>query len=573
MGHVLTVFYVEYNQPFFNKWQQLKVKIDVSKSLKNSSRRMLDAVADSIFRFVDVPFHPSQSNFAPVEEIGEAVQVICIEGQIPADFPEGLYVRNGGNPLFGGWKAATSVFGETSQTWAEGEGMLHALYFQKNDLGNWTISYKNKFIETETFKLEKEGNRSIVIPTLTGDSLAVLTAMILNILRFGTTSKYYQNVSVFEHAKKLYVNTENYKAQEIDITTLETIDTWDFDGEWDRPFTSHPKKAPESGELIIMGIDVKKPYYVVGIISADGTKLLHKVDLKFKRSVLSHDIGVTQKYNVIIDHPYIFSTRRVIEGGSFLTYDEKAGARIGVMPRYGDADSVKWFVVEPNCTMHIVNCFDDGNEVVVRGCRANAGIISGPEWGKNKFEWYSKGYKINDYIDGSSENGYLIHRVYEWRLNMATGHVKERYLTTADFSMDFPVINEAFTGLKQKYGYTQVIHSMASSTSGIGKYSAIAKLYFDDYQSTELAKGEKLIETEYHKLPNNVYCTGITFVPKENGVDEDDGWIVTYVHNEESNVSQAYVIDAKAFGSEPAAIINLPHRVPYGFHGTFVSKK
>lgn len=30
------------------------------------------------------------------------------------------------------------------------------------------------------------------------------------------------------------------------------------------------------------------------VISADGKKL-HKADLKFKRSVLSHDIGVTQK--------------------------------------------------------------------------------------------------------------------------------------------------------------------------------------------------------------------------------------------------------------------------------------
>lgn len=29
-----------------------------------------------------------QKNFQPVNEIGEQVEVTCIEGEIPADFPE-----------------------------------------------------------------------------------------------------------------------------------------------------------------------------------------------------------------------------------------------------------------------------------------------------------------------------------------------------------------------------------------------------------------------------------------------------------------------------------------------------
>lgn len=34
------------------------------------------------------------------------------------------------------------------------------------------------------------------------------------------------------------------------------------------------------------------------------------------------------------------------------------------MPRYGDADSIQWFDVKPNCTFHIINCFEDGDEVI-----------------------------------------------------------------------------------------------------------------------------------------------------------------------------------------------------------------
>jgi carotenoid cleavage dioxygenase-like enzyme len=36
-----------------------------------------------------------QSNFAPVDEIGGPIEIIEIEGEIPEDFPEGVYIRNG----------------------------------------------------------------------------------------------------------------------------------------------------------------------------------------------------------------------------------------------------------------------------------------------------------------------------------------------------------------------------------------------------------------------------------------------------------------------------------------------
>lgn len=49
---------------------------------------------------------------------------------------------------------------------------------------------------------------------------------------------------------------------------------------------------------------------------------------------------------------------------------------------------------------------------------------------------------------------------------MQTGEVRERNLTGIEFSMDFPIVNGDFTGLKNRYGYCQVVNSIASSTSG-----------------------------------------------------------------------------------------------------------
>jgi carotenoid cleavage dioxygenase-like enzyme len=46
-----------------------------------------------------------------------------------------------------------------------------------------------------------------------------------------------------------------------------------------------------------------------------------------------------------------------------IQFEKESYARIGVLPRYGDADSVIWFNVEPFCMFHLINCFEEGDEV------------------------------------------------------------------------------------------------------------------------------------------------------------------------------------------------------------------
>ncbi|XP_004292849.1 PREDICTED: carotenoid 9,10(9',10')-cleavage dioxygenase 1-like [Fragaria vesca subsp. vesca] len=562
-------------QPFFKEFQRLLPrKVDVSKTIKNTSGKMLDAVVDSLFQFVDIPSLPSQKNFLPVEEIGELVEVTCTSGEIPADFAEGVFIRNGSNPLFGGLKSAVSIFGESHHTWVEGEGMLHALYFKRDDdRGSWVISYKNRYLETETFKIETKLNKPGFLPALAGDAPAIIAAFLLNSLRFGAVNKHMSNTNVFEHSGKVYTIAENYVPQEVDISTLETVCNWDVNGTWDRPFTSHPKKAPSSGELVVMGTDARKPYYVLGVISADGNKV-HQVDLNLKRSVLSHDIGVTPQYNVIIDHPLIVDVKRLVMGGQLMKYVKEEYARIGVMPRYGDAESVKWFEVQTNCTFHILNCFEDDDQVIVRGCRALTSFLPGADGSRNPYEWFSKGFNFAGDHHDSAEVGYLFVHLYEWRLNMLSGEVEERKLTGSEYSLDFPFINEQFTGLKHKYGYTQVIDSRASSLCGMAKYGSLAKIYLEESNSTKFVEGRGgnlFPKVEYHKFEDNNFCSGSVFVPRNGGIKEDDGWIITFVHNEGTDVTQVHIIDAQDFEGETIAKLTMPQRVPYGFHGTFVS--
>lgn len=95
------------------------------------------------------------------------------------------YVNAGPNPLFGGLKSTKSIFGRSNYTWVEGEGMLHALYFNKDHtkLRKWNLFYNNRYVQTQTFQLEKHvKNGPYFLPAIEGDSLAVLSAFFLNMV-------------------------------------------------------------------------------------------------------------------------------------------------------------------------------------------------------------------------------------------------------------------------------------------------------------------------------------------------------------------------------------------------------
>ncbi|KAE8735233.1 Carotenoid 9,10(9',10')-cleavage dioxygenase 1, putative isoform 2 [Hibiscus syriacus] len=470
---------LNFGRPFLKEMQQLPLRIDVG--VKNTSLKLVEAFVDSVFEFVVQPLLPSQSNFAPVDELKEGVQA-------------------------------------SSNSWVEGEGMLHALYFCRGLDQSWTVVYKNRHVKTDTFELEKQRNKPSFLPALEGDSTAVLSAYLFNM------------------------------------------------------------KTPGSGELVIMGIDATKPYAEMGVIS-EGKKLLHKADLKLDKCILFHEIGVTHRYNIFMDHPLSLDLKRLVDGGPLIKYIKEGDAMIGIMLRYGDADSFQWFKVKPNCTFHLFNCFEDGDEVVIWGCRALESVIPGPEKGKNKFDWFSRKFRPLNSTGGSindavSEDQLVFPRPYEWRLNMKTGGVKETNLTGTDFKLDFPFINEAFIGLRNNYGYSQVHDSIASSAS-VPQFQAwlnmeaLQSCILESRAESYLGENQGLIKVEHHVFERNTFCSGAAFVPKDKGVEEDDGCVITFVHNEATNASQVLIIEAKSFTSKPVAKITLPFRVPYGFHGAF----
>jgi 9-cis-epoxycarotenoid dioxygenase len=57
-------------------------------------------------------------------------------------------------------------------------------------------------------------------------------------------------------------------------------------------------------------------------------------------------------------------------------------------------------------------------------------------------------------------------------------------------------------------------------------------------------------------------------VPRPDGAAEDDGYVLCYVHDEARGKSELLVVNADDMCEEAA--VELPGRVPYGLHGTFI---
>jgi carotenoid cleavage dioxygenase len=62
-----------------------------------------------------------------------------------------------------------------------------------------------------------------------------------------------------------------------------------------------------------------------------------------------------------------------------------------------------------------------------------------------------------------------------------------------------------------------------------------------------------------------------TFVPARGDRREDAGWLMGFVYDSARDVSELVVLDASDPGAAAVAAVELPVRVPFGFHGNWLA--
>jgi len=289
-----------------------------------------------------------------------------------------------------------------------------------------------------------------------------------------------------------------------------------------------------------------------GVIGPDGD-VRHVVPLKtLEKMTFMHDMAITKQYTLILDLPLVMDPENVMKGRPVIEWQPTtAPSRIGAMPRFGSEAEIRWFDVEPGFVFHTVNAYEEGDVIVLHGCRSSGMQLSPADvYGEN---WPEKLWEPN-----SMYHTFL----HEWRLDLATGAVTERALSTSELWLDFPVINPHFLGRANTFAYCVNVNRLESKEAGVvpaGLSNSWVKYNVQDNSY------------ETHDLGGARWGGEASFVPRgDMTAAEDDGWLVAFVFDEASDSSELVIVDCKNFAGPPVCRIALPQRVPFGFHGLWV---
>lgn len=430
-----------------------------------------------------------------------------IEGAIPPEL-NGTYVRNGPNPASG-----------TSAHWFGGDGMLHALRLE----GGHARSYRNRWVQT----------KSLTDPDarLLSDAGEVdLTVAVAN-------------TSIVRHAGRWLALVETSFPTEV-TPELETLGSFDFGGRLASGMTAHPRICAKTGEMHFFGYGFLPPYLMYHRVNAAG-ELVQSEEIDVTGPTMMHDFAITENYVIFMDLPVVFNLEKAMasmgpapagkaggdSGGDGMPYiwSDDYPARLGVLPRNQPGATVRWFDIDPCYIFHPYNAFERAGSIVLDVCRY-------------------------DEIWRERTDHFSIPKPHRFSIDLGTGHVTETPLFEG--MAEFPCIDERLCGLPARYGYA--VRSAALPTEDTAP-SAIVK--------HDLERG---IETAW-EAPTGCVPGEAVFAPSAAQAGEDEGWLLLYMYDGNRNGSDFVILDATNPASGPVARVQLPQRVPFGFHGGWFS--
>ncbi len=437
-----------------------------------------------------------EGQFAPVTTETTSTE-LEVTGAIPEQL-NGVLARIGPNPI--------EVPNPATYHWFVGDGMVHGLRLRDGK----ALWYRNRWVGTDKV------NKALGRPLIPGQRHGIVDTV---------------NTNIIGHGGRLWALVEaGASPVEMNIE-LDSIKHGLFDNDQPGPFSAHPHFDPHSGELHAICYNATQPNEIVYQVIDRQCRLARSVRIPVKHGPMIHDCAITRSQVLILDLPVTFSLRSVMQGATFpYRWNPRHNARVGLLPRNGDAGDIRWLNVEPCYVFHTGNARDLDNgdvvvDVVVHG-RMFDRSIQGPEAQKVTLE--------------------------QWTLPAQGDTVQRRVIT--DRAQEFPRYDERLTGAASRYTYT------------------VGSDLDDPHSAQPLLRHDMTSGAcQQHFYGDHKISGEAVFVPRHAQGDESDGWLLSYVYDLANDSSEVVVLNADDLEGEAQAVIKLPVRVPMGFHGNWVA--
>lgn len=440
-------------------------------------------------------------------------------GTIPDDI-DGVYIRNTENPVH-------QPIGRYHPF--DGDGMLHAMRFHDGK-----AEYRNRFVRTKGFQAEEEAGEALWAGLAEHPSQSKRPG-------WGAQEglKDSSSTDVVVHAGRIlstfYQSGEGYR---LDPYTLEQFGTegWvPLDG-----ISAHPKVDEATGELLFFNYSKHAPYMHYGVVDRLN-RLVHYVPVPLPGPRLPHDMAFTRNYSILNDLPLFWDEELLKKQIHVARLHRDLPTRLGVLPRYGKAEDIRWFEAQNTYVLHWLNAYEEGDEIVLDGYFEENPMPESYQDAPAGLE------RMMAYLDQHK----LQPKLHRWRLNMKTGAVTERHLD--DRVLEFGTFNQQYAGRKNRYVYSAV------AKPGWFLFTGLVKHDLDTGKSWEIDFGEER------------YGSESPFAPRINAKDEDDGYLVSFITDMMADRSECVLIDAKKFEEGPVCRIILPHRISSGTHSVWAN--
>ena len=449
--------------------------------------------------------------FAPIQEELSDAPCEVIQGAIPDDLV-GDYLRNGPNPRF-------TPLGSFTYP-VDGDGMVHALSF-----ADGRARYRNRYVRTPSLAAEEKAGRSLWGGVLTPSPPSIAEVgpeLAQKLLRDQP------DINVVRHGGRLLALAESDLPYALS-DDLNTVGPWNFCNRLSAGICAHPKIDPVTGEMVVFRYDVEPPFLSWAVIGAHGQVTRPETPIEIDDTYMVHDCVITRHYLVL----FVFPLRFNFADKNALAWEPDRGTRIAVVRRDGPAEAIRWFESEAFWVWHFANAHEEAGDGGIRI------VVDYPRWSH-------AGFGNDEPVAGG------VHRMI---LDLARGGVSVEQRDEA--LCEFARLDDRRVG--RDYRYFHAAAKDPSDPAGMGTWNALRRY--------DLRTGN-VVERRTGKIA----LGEAVFAPRADAAESDEnaGYLLTFTYDRESLETGFLILNADDIAGEPAATLRMPHRVPFGFHGSWV---